>query len=368
MIAQLVRKRTIKTAIALLLSSSLVATSCGTEMQEIVAQSEATGSADTSSSEPTSTEFCTILNESITTMSTRSNTAGSSGSEQLGLVIANLSEINRTMERLADVAPQEIQTDMRIVSDSWRTQTSAIGGDLAGSTAQILVSGILSSASYEVVDSWSLANCGVGLVSGRPMAQLAPDSAQSSYEYEETFHLTSEEGWEYDVWIGWNYGATFGKDVSTSPPGKALWWSEVQGSFDFEAVGTLEGRTAPNVYAESIYVGYGLPREFNFTDRRLSQTSSCNLSITFITKEDAGFTSEETSFICEVENGNSLSSYENVESEIDEMLSLIQPQAPRVFLVTFSGFGSGCQIAMWPDDNRPPANSTFSQNPSCIIS
>ena len=63
--------------------------------------------------------------------------------------------------------------------------------------------------------------------------------------HEWSFHLTSEEGWEYDIDVGVDATFYFGKDISTSAPGNALLTSAVAGTTSWEAVGTIADRDAP---------------------------------------------------------------------------------------------------------------------------
>lgn len=117
-------------------------------------------------------EFCVELEAAVAAMLGNFSSAGDSGVDQLMMLITNTSEANRMMFRLAEVAPEEIRTDMEIARDAWTEaldSTAAGVSDPVGALATMLVSVLKSSTSFARVDSWAATNCGQIVFEGQSM-------------------------------------------------------------------------------------------------------------------------------------------------------------------------------------------------------
>jgi hypothetical protein len=92
-------------------------------------------------------------------------------------LLTNISETNRLIANLAQDPPSDIAADMKVVAQNWEEQTDLASGaasDPLGAFAGALVSSLISSRSYQVVDDYALEQC------GRPVFGLARTSAGSN--------------------------------------------------------------------------------------------------------------------------------------------------------------------------------------------
>lgn len=124
--------------------------------------------------------YCDEVDDGFARMAANTDGSGGGGFDQFLVVVSNVGEMNRLLSRLADVAPDEIRSDVEAVADSWERQGEQIGqaasNPLAG-LAQIFVDSMLVSASTEAVESWTVANCGRALFGSPPDQPVNDDGS-----------------------------------------------------------------------------------------------------------------------------------------------------------------------------------------------
>ena len=110
------------------------------------------------------TAFCDELDESMAAMAESSQELAETEDPLLGFLGAfgTLGDMQRALERLADVAPSEIQQDMEIVRDTVDDQLDL--GEAASNPLGALISGLgqglMNQRSFQRVDDFALDNCG----------------------------------------------------------------------------------------------------------------------------------------------------------------------------------------------------------------
>jgi len=178
-----------------------------------------------------------------------------------------------------------------------------------------------------------------------------PTAPVPEWQYQREFHLVTQEGWEYDVQLAWDFDASFGKDISTSPPGLALWTANVTANSQVTYQGTLAGRTAPDMELRSV------PGEFDFSDRRLESAGPCGMQSSMLGLADVGATyPDDTVLTCDFESGNWISREENQEGHIDEALAALNGQSPPAFVALLrwnDHTGIGCAVVLPADPTVP---------------
>jgi hypothetical protein len=109
--------------------------------------------------------YCQVVDDSIASMKSNLQKNSEPGAGRLLAALANYSEINRMMQLLKAVAPDEIKTDVEISAASFEEATKSAGdiGNPVGALGGILSNGLLSSASDQRVDAFTRTNCGIGL-------------------------------------------------------------------------------------------------------------------------------------------------------------------------------------------------------------
>lgn len=128
----------------------------------------------------TEAKFCSTLNEGMSGIESRyQNASGGGTMKEMGTLAGNLSEFSKLLRDLNDVAPPEIENDMKVVAESWdknmddgaKNGATAVTNPL-GALANGLAGGIMNTikngASYNAVDTYSKEHCGRGLFSGSP--------------------------------------------------------------------------------------------------------------------------------------------------------------------------------------------------------
>lgn len=188
----------------------------------------------------------------------------------------------------------------------------------------------------------------------------------SAWQFERNLHVVTIEGWEYDVWLGWDYAASFEKDISGSPPGLARWTSNVVGDYSLEFEDTLAGRTAPGFFMSGLRLvaGYRVPKELGRMD--LHPTDTCSQGGITYASDAISVTDTEVAFTCKVVAGTyAVSIKDNEEAHIDELLAALAGRGPDAFVVSFNWeghAGGSCEVAL-PIDPAQPAYNTGVSGP-----
>lgn len=117
-----------------------------------------------SCSDGRSTEaFCDELDRGVAAMSSNTQASGDDLEDLLLLIVGNAGEFSRMVNRLSDVAPDDIQTEMETVAESWNGQAEmleSVASNPFGAIAAGILQSILDSGSYQAVDQFALDNCG----------------------------------------------------------------------------------------------------------------------------------------------------------------------------------------------------------------
>lgn len=112
----------------------------------------------------TSEAFCTTLDDGIAAMGANLDTIDEGDFvSELGAGAANLGEFTRVVHRLADVAPDEIRTDMEQAAEAWTAEAEALGqaaSDPLGALGAGLSSAVFNAGFYAAVDDFALDRCG----------------------------------------------------------------------------------------------------------------------------------------------------------------------------------------------------------------
>lgn len=139
----------------------------------------------------TEARFCSTLNDGMSGIDSRyQDASGTSTMNEMGTWAGNMSEFSKLLRDLNEVAPSEIENDMKVVAESWSSSMDdgtkngasaatnplgAITGGLMGGIASAIKNG----ASYTAVDNYSKEHCGRGLFSGNSQSSndIATDSS-----------------------------------------------------------------------------------------------------------------------------------------------------------------------------------------------
>lgn len=125
-----------------------------------------------------SAEFCSILRDGAAELDDQTAAAGESAGEQLALLAENIGDFSRLLRRLEASAPDEIESDMAAVADSWAAQAddaSEMASNPLGGVAGVVMRSLLTSSSVEAVDEYAERECGRGLF-GTGVERLAEEA------------------------------------------------------------------------------------------------------------------------------------------------------------------------------------------------
>jgi len=107
--------------------------------------------------------YCQVLNEETAQLDRNVANADDSLGAQLALVLSNIGEFTRLLQRLEDVAPPEIKVDMLQTVKAWDAQQDALK-EVARDPLKALISGavtaVFSSGSTQAVEDYTVKTCG----------------------------------------------------------------------------------------------------------------------------------------------------------------------------------------------------------------
>lgn len=109
--------------------------------------------------------FCDELDTGMEELRASANDAAQQENPMVGLLglVGTLGDLQRLLERLADVAPEEIQQDAEVVRDVMARQADTAGdavSDPLGALASSLGDSLLNQGSFRRLDEFARAECG----------------------------------------------------------------------------------------------------------------------------------------------------------------------------------------------------------------
>jgi hypothetical protein len=110
--------------------------------------------------------FCGELDQGMRDLNAAAQASMETDDLLMGLmgIAGSLGEYQRLLERLADVAPEEIQQDMEVVRDTVGDQldVGAAASDPLGAMISSFGQAMMNQGSFDRVDQYARANCGRG--------------------------------------------------------------------------------------------------------------------------------------------------------------------------------------------------------------